>query len=111
MRPIKDLKAKVWLTVFYGGVLAIAWLLGMDCLFQTFLHIPCPGCGMSRAVFSLCRLDITGALLFHPMIWSVPVLYLYFLYDGRLFRRKTVDRTVLLLIAAGFAANWVRQLF
>ena len=36
------------------------------CLFQYFLHIPCPGCGITHALFALGRLDISAAWHANP---------------------------------------------
>jgi len=44
------------------------------------------------------------------MFWSVPLLGVYYLTDGRLFKKRWIDYTILIAIAVGFAANWVWQL-
>jgi hypothetical protein len=36
------------------------------CLFQYFLHIPCPGCGITHALFALARLDVSTAWHANP---------------------------------------------
>lgn len=103
-------KQKVLLTVGYLAILAVFSLLQVPCLFQTFLHIPCPGCGMTRAVKAALQLDLAAAFRYHPMFWSMPVLYLYYLFDNGLFRRKWLNRAVLLFIAAGFFLHWLQIL-
>ncbi len=45
------------------------------CMVATLLHIPCPGCGLSRAAFAMARGDVTRALDFHPLsIVIVPMV-------------------------------------
>lgn len=107
---IKALKNKLLLTALCAGILGICWALQVPCLYKTFLHIPCPGCGMTRAWLSLLRGDIAGAFAFHPLFWSIPLLYAYMLFDGNLLGIKWLDRTVLIGIATGFAVNWIIQL-
>jgi len=36
------------------------------CLFQYFLHIPCPGCGITHALVALTRFDVAAAWLANP---------------------------------------------
>lgn len=108
---IKELKGKLALTVFYGAILCVFWALGVPCVFKNFLKIPCPGCGISRAVWSALRLDFAAAFSFHPMFWSLPILYIYFLFDGSLTGKKKLDRFIFIGIAVGFAVNWIVNLF
>jgi hypothetical protein len=36
------------------------------CLFQTFLHVPCPGCGITHALLAIARLDFAAAWRANP---------------------------------------------
>ncbi|MBQ8741022.1 MAG: DUF2752 domain-containing protein [Clostridia bacterium] len=111
MRRIKYLKNKLALTALYIAVLLLFWTFGIPCLYKHLLGFCCPGCGMSRAYFSLLRLDFVAAFNYHPMFWSVPIAYLYFLFDGRLFGKKILDYTVMILIVLGFIINWIANLW
>ena len=37
------------------------------CPFRFVTHLPCPGCGMTRALLALCQGDLHGAILAHPL--------------------------------------------
>lgn len=111
MKRIKDFKSKLFFTGVFCVCLLLLWRLNYTCIFRMLFHIPCPGCGMTRAYISLLHLDFAAAFSYHPMFWSVPILYLYLLFDGNLFRRKILNRCVLLLIGAGFAVNWIMKFF
>ncbi len=110
MRRIKELKNKLLLTVVYIVCLLIFWWLKLPCLYKWLFGMVCPGCGMSRAYFSLLRLDFVAAFNYHPMFWSVPIVYLYFLFDGKLLGKKYLDYGILGLIAVGFLINWIVNL-
>lgn len=43
------------------------------CLFRDLTGIPCPACGMSRALSALVRFDIAKALEYHPVFWAFPI--------------------------------------
>ena len=107
MRKVKELKNKLFLTFLYLAVLMVLWYFKVPCLFKHFLRVECIGCGMSRAVLSAIRLDFESAFSFHPMFWSLPILYLYFLYDGKVIGKKIIDISVLLGILIGFLINWI----
>jgi Protein of unknown function (DUF2752) len=42
------------------------------CLLRLALHVPCPACGLTRAVLAAARLDLLGAERLHPL--SLPLL-------------------------------------
>lgn len=108
-RPIRitHWKEKLLLTIAYALVIFLLWLFQIPCIYQYLFSIPCPGCGMTRAMLAALRLDFPSAFRYHPMFWSIPVLYLYLLLDGGLFRIRWLDRAFLLTISAGFLINWV----
>lgn len=45
----------------------------IGCPILYFTGISCPGCGLTRAYFSLLRGDISGAFMYHPLWWGIPV--------------------------------------
>ena len=77
--------------IIYGGLTALLFLylvlcragLGIPCFYQTMFHITCPGCGATRALFSLLRLDLSAAAAYHGVFafGFYPVLALVGLQD------------------------------
>ena len=65
---------------------------------------------MTRAWRCLLNLDLIGAWNYHPMFWSVPLVYLYILFDGRLFQKRWLDWIVLIFLALGFLLAYAVQL-
>ena len=90
--------------------LAAYWAFEIPCPVMALFDIPCPGCGMTRALKCLLRGDIAGSFAMNPMLWSIPVLLVYYLKDGQLFSRKWANNGLLILIGAGFLANWIYRL-
>jgi len=107
MFPIRFSKKNAMITVVAGGVILILGRLGMQCLFQTFFHIPCPGCGMSRACMALLQLKFREAFAYYPCIIFMPLFYLYFWQDGAVFRNKKVNNLVLIIAAVLFAVCYI----
>jgi hypothetical protein len=73
---------RAWLLTGLTGLAGLAvlhvWVPSNDpamavCLFRRLLHIPCPGCGLTRAFAHLAKGEWGAALRMHPM---APVLAL-----------------------------------
>ena len=106
-RRILSLKWKLIVSACLAAVLAVAYLLRSPCPFYSAFHLPCITCGMTHAYLALLRLDIVGAFGYHPMFWSIPVLYAFFLLDGRVFKRTWLNRAVIFGICALLVAWWI----
>ena len=108
---IRNLKNKLIITAVYLFAAALLYLSGIGCVFRFFLGISCPGCGMTRALLAALRFDFVTAWKFHPMFWSNPVLYLYFIFEEKLFRSRVFNISLFSVIGTGFAVNWIYSLF
>ena len=110
MTKIKRLKQKIIFTLCYLLVVAVFYFLKIPCIYRAIFNIECPGCGITRALISTFKFDFISAFAYNSMFWSIPVIYLYFLFDGNLFKNKLVNRAVIILIGIGFLINWVYSL-
>lgn len=89
-------KSKTWETFFFNigiaGVIAAAGAAaivrltsarltghGYPCFLNTFFHIPCPGCGGTRAIEYLLQGRLWDSFLAHPLVLYGIVCYLYFM--------------------------------
>lgn len=107
---IPNLKSKITVTAVLLAYVVVCYLAQIPCPILAITGIPCPGCGMTRAFFSAARLDFIGAFRYHTMFWSVPLLYLCFLFDGRLFPKRWLNILFYLIIFAGFILNWAKNI-
>ncbi len=107
MKEIKHKKLKI--AVFSGLLAAYALrsALRLPCLFLLIFKTPCPTCGITRAWLSVLRLDFAEAFAFHPLFWSIPVLALYAVFDGRLFKNRYLNYGLLIAIALGFLIYFI----
>ena len=48
----------------------------VHCLFQDLFSIPCPTCGMTRAIQRMLALDFQGAFLTQPLVLLAPLFIL-----------------------------------
>ena len=103
----KAIIIKTIFLILFAVLVLVGRYFGITCIWKQFFDIYCPGCGMTRACIAALRLDLKTAFSYHPMFFSVPLLVLYYYFDGNLFKNKMMNRTVFILIAAGFAINWL----
>ncbi len=111
MKKKTDIVIKLLISILF---LIYAYLLNassMHCLILQLSGIRCLGCGMTRALISALHLDFKAAFSYHFMFWSVPLLYLCFWLDGKLFKNKKANLAFYALILVGFFANWIYHIF
>ena len=95
------------------GVLAYAsaLLFGWNCPIKYLTGVPCPGCGLSRALAALLRLDFRTALRFHPMVFVLPPVVLYALFVKKpLLGSKNLERMLLWSVIVLDIAIWLIRL-
>lgn len=71
---------KTLLIHLVAAALFALWLFLTGCPLHRLTGLPCPGCGMSRALFSLAKLDFTGAWYYHPLVFFLPPAALYIVH-------------------------------
>lgn len=92
-------------------VIVLVYILDYHCLFQTYLRIPCLGCGMSRAWKSVAFGQWDMAFEYHRAFYLVPIAGLYLLKGGLLFRNKLWDIILIMIIVLGFLENYLHRFF
>lgn len=106
----KQFLEKIIILAVFAVLVFAARKLGINCIILYLTKIPCPGCGITRACLAALRLEFAQAFSYNPMFWSVPVLFLYFFCDGKVFKNKVIDISLLCSIGMGFLINWVIKL-
>lgn len=53
-----------------------------NCIIKRTIGFPCPGCGMSRALYYLVTLQLDKAFLFHPLVFIIPFIAILLLEKG-----------------------------
>jgi hypothetical protein len=66
------------------------------CVFRRALGIPCPGCGLTRAVAALLRGDLRAAFAYHPAapVLALEVAALWVAWGATLVTRRPLLRPV-----------------
>ena len=96
MHKIKNLKNKLLIIPFFIVMYILLYLLDTTCIIKYFTNIPCPGCGLTRAYLALFKLDFSKAFYYHLLFWTIPILFLYYLFDEKLFKNKVINNLILI---------------
>lgn len=54
-----------------------------NCITKLTIGLPCPGCGLTRAAFSLFRFDFIQAFKYNPIIFIIPIIAWIFIFKER----------------------------
>ncbi|HIX91233.1 MAG TPA: DUF2752 domain-containing protein [Candidatus Agathobaculum pullicola] len=99
------------LLMLFAAALVSSSLLGWGCPVQHFTGVPCPGCGLSRAVFALLRLDFWTAFRYNPMIYVLlPVVLLVLFRKKPLLGTKKRESILLWSVMVLWAGIWIARL-
>ena len=110
MNKIKNLKEKIIICIITIALLKIGNLFNLYCPFLQLTGIECLGCGMTRALTSAIHFDYAAAFEYHRMFWSLPIIGLYALFDGKLFKNRLLNSGIISIIGIGFICNWILNL-
>lgn len=108
-----SLPSGVWITVAVAlAVLGIVrrYVFNSGCLMRELIKVPCPACGMSRALLALVRLDIAKAFEYHPVFWVFPIACLSAVLCALDKKRRRAWTVCFIACAAIFIACWVIRL-
>lgn len=109
---VKRKKTKKEIFLLLLGFLLIAVLyFFFGCPFYYFTGIPCPGCGTSRALMSLARLDFTAAFYFHPMVFFLPLLAIALFWRKGFLAKPIVRNVIIGIFGAAYIGLYIYRFF
>ena len=74
---------KILIYSFFLGTIFSLFLIkyiNIGCLFKNVFSVPCPGCGLTRALISLFKLKFVDAFYYNFLIYPIVIIYFYCLY-------------------------------
>jgi len=82
------------------------------CPIYVLFHIPCPGCGLTRANLAALRLDFKSAFMYHPLFFFIPILVLYIVHRNKLKQKinPKIEVFILISICLAFVIVYVIRL-
>lgn len=91
---------------------AVFILFFYKCPFRYIWGVPCPGCGMTRALYALLRLRFIEAWNYHPLVYLVfpAVIIMMLRITGRYHFDKQIRNVLLWITAIIFIAVYIMRI-
>ena len=109
MKVFRKKNEMLLMIVMVVAIAALMYFTGVGCPIVKMTGIPCFGCGMTRAVLCLVRLDFAGAWYYHPLVYLLPFCIAALLLAKRM--PRWLIKTILILVVAVFVVTYVFRLF
>ena len=100
----------ILVTLGCAALILVRVRLGIGCVFRETFGIPCLTCGMTRAVLAVARLDFLAAFRFHPLFWTLPILYWVVVTELEPFKNARANKITVALLASAFVGAWIVKL-
>ena len=95
--------------IFFIAVSGIILLVFYHCPFLCFFGVPCPGCGMTRALIAAAGLDFKAAFYYHPLFLVVIIAAIYMVLKllGRISVSKKTENNLLKAMSLLFITVYI----
>lgn len=87
-------KYYVFLLIFLAYILITYFLKIPNCPVKLLTGYPCPGCGMTRAGFSILKLDFKSAFEYNPLIFVLPFILVILIFRECKFIKKIHNNNI-----------------
>lgn len=104
---ILDFIKKTLPVILAIGVIAFIYTR-IGCPTRYLFGICCPGCGMTRAAFSILKLDFAAAFEYNPSVFILPIAFIVFLCRKKI--PKNVQKVLLGMGMAIFSGVYLYRL-
>lgn len=114
IKKIKEINPEIVRKDFLLSLMAmillalVLFILDIGCPTRFLTGICCPGCGMTRAVMHLCKGDVAGAIHYHPLVFTLPIIVVLFVFKDRI--NKKVLNIILITIIVLFIFVYIIRL-
>ena len=109
LRRLKKVSVKIAVAILTGLLYFVVISIlgyGIPCIFRTITGLQCPGCGVSRMLSSMIKLNFKDAFDYHPVLFvSLPFLAVIFgdmlwryVYHGKCELRKWENAVIIAII-------------
>ena len=109
MNKIK--KSSVVILLLVVTLSVIAYIFKVGCVWKNVFEIECPTCGMTRAWEAFLHGRIREAFRYHPLFFTVPIIWICIAFDGKIFRKNSINIFILSLICISFSVVYICKLF
>lgn len=82
------------LSIIFLLIKKFSKITGSICLIRGLTGIPCPSCGMSRAIIAFINGDIINAFRFHPLFWLPFIVFILIVFKRKFFKQIIIGAII-----------------
>ena len=82
------------LSIIFLLIKKFSKITGSICLIRGLTGVPCPSCGMSRAIIAFINGDIINAFRFHPLFWLPFILFILIVFKRKFFKQIIIGAII-----------------
>ena len=82
------------LSIIFLLIKKFSKITGSICLIRGLTGVPCPSCGMSRAIIAFINGDIINAFKFHPLFWLPFILFVLIVFKRKFFKQIIIGAII-----------------
>lgn len=86
----------------------IAFYYYIGCPIRLFTGLPCPGCGMTRAVYYLLIGNVNESINCHPLVFTMPLILIIIIFHNKFSKASLI--TFLVTFSVLFVACYIYRL-
>lgn len=106
MKKKDFLQVLISIVILYG----LFFVLGIGCPIRFLTGVSCAGCGMTRAWINLLEGHIGKAFYYHPLFWTVPILFILSISNPKQKVWKRLQKIAFIVLVVMFGLVYVIRL-
>lgn len=98
--------------IILAGTFILLKIFNVQCLFKSILGVPCPGCGLTRAVEAFLHGNLREAFYWHPLFFIAPIVLFLVISDLEVIRKinkKYMNIIIFILIGVFLGVYAIRM--
>lgn len=104
---MKIIKRHLFIFAVIGIYFVLSTMFGITCPIKYITKVPCPTCGMTRAMMSLIRLDFKGYVEYNVMAFFMITAVMLLIHRNVFKERRWIDCYSMLVLAANLLVYFI----
>lgn len=72
-----------------------------NCPFALITGLPCPGCGITRAIYCVIKLDFLSAFNYHPLVFILPFIVIICIFKDAKYIKNIYQNKIFWIFLLG----------
>lgn len=104
---MRIIKSHLFIFAVIGIYFVLSTIFGITCPIKYIVKVPCPTCGMTRAMISLIRLDFKGYVEYNFMAFFMIIAVILLIHRKVFKKTKWIDWYSMLVLATNMLIYFI----